>query len=273
MNCTACKTIVHPGASCACGLSHATSYKPATPLFAEPKPTMEEHRMDSKIQIYDELEQGTDEWRLARCGLLTASAVCKIMTPAKLKFSQNDACRTHAYDVASERITKFCPDHFMTFAMARGHEEEIYARDLYDVEYAKVREVGFVTNSTWGFTIGYSPDGLVGEDGLIEIKSRASKYQARTIIEKKIPMEFMLQLQTGMLVSNRKWCDFISYSNGMPMFVMRAERDEEMCNAIIDAAASFEAAVNQHVATFLDNVAELNLRPTERRQDIEDIIV
>jgi hypothetical protein len=110
--------------------------------------------------------------------------------------------------------------------MLRGQEDEIEARAALRQHYAPVTETGFVTNDRWGFTIGYSPDGLVGDDGLIECKSRASKYQIQTIAENEVPApDYMIQLQTGLLVTERKWIDFVSYSGGLPMFVKRVEPD------------------------------------------------
>lgn len=224
------------------------------------------------IKIYDELEQGTPEWLQARCGLLTASEVCKIMSAKTLKVSASEGFRTHVFDTAAERINGFISgDGFQSFAMARGHEDEVWARDIYSENYAPIKEVGFITNDDWGFPIGFSPDGLVGEDGLVECKSRAPKYQARTIVLDVVPAEYLLQIHTGMLVSGRKWCDFISYSGGMPMYVRRVQRDEEWCKAIIAAAAVFEAAVNQHVDAFKANVKKLELVPTERREEEEEL--
>jgi len=81
-------------------------------------------------------------------------------------------------------------------------------------------------------------DGLVGKDGLIEIKSRIQKHQIKTIIDDEVPLEYMLQIQTGLIVSERKWCDFISYSNGMPMFVKRVYPIVEMQNKILETMLS-----------------------------------
>jgi hypothetical protein len=176
--------------------------------------------------------------------LLTASEMKNILTPT-LKMASNDKTRTHLYELLSQRITGYVEETFESYDILRGREDEIEARLRYSQEFAPVDECGFITNDQWGFTIGYSPDGLVGMDGLIEIKSRKQKYQVQTIVEyaakNAIPQEFMLQVQTGLLVTGRKWCDFVSYSGGLVMIPIRVEPDPEIQAAIIAAATDFEA--------------------------------
>ena len=157
----------------------------------------------------------------------------------------------------------------------RGKEEEILARALYAEVVAPVREVGFMINSKWGFTIGFSPDGLVGDDGQIEVKSRRQKYQFQTVVEhvaiskrETIPADYILQVQAGLMVSERKWCDFISYSNGLPMAIIRVFPDEEIHEAIIGAATSFEEKIAEKRKQYDEALAEYAdyLIPTERRE-------
>lgn len=220
------------------------------------------------ITYHEELIQGSDEWLAARCGLLTASEVCRIMTPTG-KVANNDKTRQHAFELAFQRITNFVEPQYVSDSMLRGREDEYYARAAYAEHYAPVSETGFVTNSQWGFTIGYSPDGLVGDDGLIEIKSRAGKYQVQTIAADEVPEEYVLQLQTGLLVTGRKWIDFVSYSGGLPMFVKRVEPDPDLHEAIITAATAFEAKVAEIELAYLSTLAVRKLVPTERRETQE----
>jgi hypothetical protein len=151
--------------------------------------------------------------------------------------------------------------------MLRGVEEEFYARQLYAERIAPVEECGFITNNRWDFTLGYSPDALVGNDGLLEIKSRRQKYQVQTIVENltggTAPDDFLLQCQTGLLVSEREWLDFISYSGGLPMAVIRVWPDDAVQGAIIEAAAAAEAKIREIINTYHD--AARDLIPTERR--------
>src|SRR3546814_455027 len=159
---------------------------------------------------HTDLIQGSEEWLQARCGLLTASDMNLIVTPT-LKAANNDKTRTHLYELLAQRVTGYVEPHYISDDMLRGMDDEIIARDEYTKHHAPVEQTGFITNDKWGFTIGYSPDGLVGDDGLIECKSRRQKYQVQTIIEKvatdtAVP-DYLIQVQTGMLVAERNWCD------------------------------------------------------------------
>lgn len=228
------------------------------------------------ITIHEELIQGSDEWLQARCGLLTASEMKLILTPT-LKIADNAKTRTHLWELAAQRITQYVEPQYVSDAMLRGHEDEILARALYSEKYAPVTEVGFVTNNKWGFTLGCSPDGLVGDDGMIECKSRMQKYQVQTIVEEYtgtalIPDEYVLQVQSAMLVTGRKWCDFLSYSGGLPMAVIRVEADPKIQDAIIDASAKFEARIGEAVEDFHAAVKARGYHPTERRIEEEMII-
>ena len=225
------------------------------------------------IHYHDDFVQGSDAWLAARCGLLTASEVGLILTPT-LKIAANDKSRAHEYELLAQRITGYVEPRYVSDDMLRGQEDEITARDLYHKHHAPVAECGFVTNSSFGFTIGCSPDGLVGDDGLIEIKSRRQKYQALTLIEHvpagTIPPEYVLQVQCALLVTGRAWCDFISYCGGMPMAVIRVHPDEQTQDAIIEAAATFEARLSERRAIYDRAIA--GLIPTERRTEMEMIL-
>lgn len=215
------------------------------------------------ITHHNDLIQGSDEWLAARRGMITASEVKLILTPT-LKVANNDKTRQHVWELAAQRITEYVEPHYIGDDMLRGYDDEIRARDLYSERYAPAVEAGFITNDQWGFSIGYSPDGVVGDDGLIECKSRRQKYQVQTICEGEVPDEYMLQIQTGLLVTGRKWLDFISYSGGLPMFVKRVEPDAAMQAAIVDAATDFEAKVVLAVQSFADNVKAHGYHATER---------
>ena len=203
-----------------------------------------------------------------RCGLLTASEFDRILT-ATLKISDNVKTRAHLWELAAQRISGYVEPTYISDSMLRGHSDEIRARDLYTKKYSPVVECGFVTNNKWGFTLGCSPDGLVGDDGLIECKSRAQKYQVQTIVEYyadgTIPDDFTLQVQGQLLITGREWCDLISYSGGQPMVTMRVEPDRIVQDAIIDAAAKFESRINEVVADWHAAMkSEPRLIPTER---------
>lgn len=221
------------------------------------------------VRIHADMVQGSDEWLAARCGLLTASEMSRIVTPT-LKAASNEKERTHLYELLAQRITGHVEPSYVSDDMLRGREDEIEARDLYAANYAPVAEVGFITNDRWGFTLGYSPDGLVGDDGAIECKGRRQKYQIQTIVEREVPTEYVLQVQTGLLVTERKWMDFVSYCGGLPMCTIRVFPDPIIQAAIIDAASAFEERLAKALATYREAITnERRFIPTERRIEME----
>jgi hypothetical protein len=212
-----------------------------------------------------DLIQGSDEWHAQRRGTLTASEMSLILTP-KLKATSNDKERMHVNELSAQRISEYVEPSYIGDNMLRGWDDEIEARNLYSQHHAPVTEVGFITCDRWGFTIGYSPDGLVGDDGLIECKSRKQKFQIQTIATNEVPEEYVLQLQTGLLVTGREWIDFVSYSGGLPLFVKRVFPDAEMQAAIVAAATAFEQRVAERVAEYHATLAAMpKLIPTERK--------
>lgn len=225
------------------------------------------------IKYHRDLIQGSDEWHLARLGLLTASEVKLILTPT-LKIADNPKSRAHLWELAAQRISGYVEPTYISDDMLRGHDDEIEARTIYSKRFAKVEECGFVTNDKWGFTLGCSPDGLVGDDGMIECKSRRQKFQIQTIVEHyesgAVPDDYILQVQAGLLVTGRKWCDLISYCGGLPMIPMRVEADQQIQDAIVDAASKFEARINEVVSDYHAALeSEPRLVPTERRIEQE----
>jgi hypothetical protein len=187
------------------------------------------------ITYYENVIQGTDEWFEMRRGILTASQMKYILTP-KLKISESQASKIHLYELLAQRISKFVEPSYVGDDMLRGYDDEIRARMAYSEKYMPVDEVGFITNDEFGYTLGFSPDGLVGEDGLIEVKSRIQKHHVKTILSEGIPEEYVLQVQFGLLVTGRKWCDFISYCGGLPMYTVRVTPDHKVQEAILRAS-------------------------------------
>lgn len=218
------------------------------------------------ITYHDEVIQGSDEWHALRCGLLTASEMKHIITPT-LKVADNDKSRSHLYELLAQRITKYVEASYVSDDMIRGQSDEVEARIAYSKTYSEVHDAGFITNDKWGFTIGCSPDGLVGDDGLIECKSRRQKYQIETILNQKMPDDYLIQAQTALLVSERKWLDFISYCGGMHMVTIRIYPDEAVHEAIVAAATAFEAKLAEKLQVYKNRLADAQCRlvPTERK--------
>jgi putative phage-type endonuclease len=186
-----------------------------------------------------DIQQGTDEWQAARRGLITASTIGKLITGTG-KPANNDTSRAQLLQLLAERITGESEDSFYGEDMQRGHLLEPFARDLYAKHYAPVQECGFVTCDFDGVTIGYSPDGFVGLDGLIEVKSPRRKTHLKSLLNDEVPAEYVPQVQAGLAVTGRAWCDFISYAPGLPLFVKRCTRDVGAMARLLDAAEAAE---------------------------------
>lgn len=219
---------------------------------------------------YPDLEQGSDEWLQARCGIVTASVVGKLITPT-LKVANNDTSRGIINTLAAERITGVVDPVFPNADMRRGTEHEPVAREYYADNFAPVVELGFATEDKWGAVLGCSPDGIVGTDGGIEIKSPRAKGHLTTILADEVPAWYMAQCQTFLLVTGRKWIDFVSFSHGMPLYVKRVEPDQRWHDVIAEAVVTAEERINDIVARYTKATA--NLPQTERIPDLDDIQV
>ena len=224
--------------------------------------------------IHEDLEQGTPEWLAARRGLMTASEMNLVLTPT-LKPSNNDKTRAHIYEIAAQRITEWTEPTYVGDAMLRGHADEITARDLYSDRIEPVEEKGFITRDFGGFTLGYSPDGCgVMSNFGIEVKSRIQKHHVKTIITDEVPVEYMLQIQTGLLITGWDYIDFISFSAGLPMWVVRVDPDPVYQDAIMTAAESFEMSVREQIAAYSDRIANCGtLIETEREPDEMEVFL
>lgn len=200
----------------------------------------------------NDAEQGTPAWHAARAGLITASEIGKLITPT-LKVANNDTSRGLVLAKAAERITGRSDETPTTPAMRRGNEDEPVARDLY-AEWAgvEVEQTGLMVRrfEELGLALGYSPDGLVGADGLIEIKSRTQQRQMLAITNDAVPAENMAQIQCGLLVSGRAWCDYVSYSADLRLWVKRVEPDPAWFAVLEQAACTAELAITQHLDTY-----------------------
>jgi hypothetical protein len=173
--------------------------------------------------------------------------------------------------LVAERITGWTDPTYQNDDMMRGVNEEPRARLLYSERYAEARESGFMRRDEGDWTLGYSPDGLVGDDGLIEVKAPRAKKHLSTILSGEVPPEHMAQIQAGLLVSGRAWLDFISFCGGMPMWVKRVHPDPEWAAAITEAVTRFETNAAAMVAAY--EAAVEGLPATERIDYFQDVIV
>jgi hypothetical protein len=217
----------------------------------------------SKVKKTDGIGAPIKSFHYSRNELATnnCSDEARVLSP-----STGDDARGLTLLLAAERITGHTDPTYMSDDMFRGQEDEPVARDVYAQHYAPVSTVGFMVRDDWGFPIGYSPDGLVGEDGLLEIKSRRQKKQLGTIIDGQVPAENMAQIQCGLLVSGRDWCDYVSYCAGMRMWPKRVYPDQRWFGAIIGAVQRFEETASQMAHVYQEATQGM---PDTQRLDLE----
>lgn len=223
--------------------------------------------------IIHNVEQGTTEWHEARTGVITASTVGALLTPT-WKPASNDKSRRVVADLFAERLSGHSEEMFTTFDMQRGHEDEVMAKAAYSDKIAPITDAGFITEDKWGFTLGYSPDGLVGDDGLIECKSMKHGIHVDVVISQTVPAKFMAQIQTGLLVTGRAWLDCIMPPafGGGNMMIVRVLPDEKIQTAILEAAQKAEEQIAEMSVAYhkaLDNPA-LKFVYLERREPEND---
>ena len=221
------------------------------------------------VKIYEELEQGSSEWLEARRGIVTASVIGQLITPSTLKVAKNATSRSKLYELASERISGRVERVPTTWQMERGNEEEARARELYETHFAPIEQVGFIVREVDGVPIGFSPDGLIHDDGLVEFKSRSPKIHVQHVLSDRVPPENMAQVMTGLYVTGREWCDYTSFSNGFAMWKTRVFPDEQWFAAIHEALIKAEETIQKIVSDYEESV--LGLPVAEYIEPFEDM--
>ena len=179
------------------------------------------------MNIITDIEQGTEEWKQLRLGKVTASRLSDVLSNGR----GNAPSKTRAsymLQLAAERLTGESEDSFSNKYMEWGNECEPQARSMYEFDSGnEVDEVAFVVHSD---DFGVSPDGLVGEDGLLEIKCPKTTTQIERYLKGVFPVEYKAQVQGQLFATGRKWCDFVSFdpriSGEAQYFCIRVERDE-----------------------------------------------
>jgi len=193
------------------------------------------------------MEQRTEEWFSARLGKVTASRVADVVAKTKSGYSASRA--NYMAQLVVERMTNKQAESYSNAAMEWGTEQEPLARAAYEAEVGVlVDEVGMIDHPTVEMS-GASPDGLVGDDGLVEIKCPTTATHIDTLMGEQAPKKYYDQMQWQMACTGRKWCDFVSFDPRMPeglqLFVKRVERDDE-----------YIAMLESEVATFLQEVSD-----------------
>lgn len=214
------------------------------------------------LHTYPDVIQGTDEWHTLRRGMVTASSVGALLTPT-LQVADNETSRGLLALLVAERITGYTEPTYQSADMFRGQVDEPLAVDAYAKHYGVAAQTcGFMVNDDHGFPIGYSPDALIGDDGLLEVKSRQQKIHLRTILDGTVPAANMAQIQCALLVSGRDWCDYVSYCGGMPLLPLRVLPDPDWRAAIAAAVETFEERAERMLDAY--NEATQGLAQTVR---------
>jgi putative phage-type endonuclease len=170
---------------------------------------------------HSEIIQGSPEWHDLRRGRFTASNIPKLFM-GKTTQGYSDAL----YRVAMERVTGKSTESYSNAAMLRGIQLEPMARQIYEIKKSTiVEECGFVEVDEW---IGCSPDGLVGKDGMIQIKCPAFNTHIGYLVSEEVPKDYYIQMQAEMWMSERKWNDFMSFHPDLPPLIIRLTPDEAM---------------------------------------------
>ena len=180
------------------------------------------------------MEQGSQEWFEARLGHVTASCIADVM--AQIKTGEAAARANYRAQLVAERLTRQPQESYSNAAMQWGIDNEPFARSAYEIANGvMVDQVGFVKHPTIEFA-GASPDGLISDDGMIEIKCPNTQTHIDYCVTGNIPRKYVLQMQWQMECTGRKWCDFVSYDPRMPahmqLFVKRMSRDQQLIESI-----------------------------------------
>jgi putative phage-type endonuclease len=208
----------------------------------------------------DEIIQGSPEWHALRCGKVTASRVADVIAKTKTGWGASRA--NYAAELIAERLTGVAAEGFTNAAMQWGTDQEPNARMAYEfMEDVTVEQVAFVVHPTIE-DAGASPDGLVGQDGMVEIKCPNTATHIDTLINQAIPAKYVTQMMWQMACTGRKWCDFVSYDPRLPesmqMFVKRIHRDDDV---IID--------LESEVVRFLEDEVEAKVSALRRLYEQE----
>ncbi|WP_072389778.1 lambda exonuclease family protein [Hyphomicrobium sp. CS1GBMeth3] len=197
-----------------------------------------------KLEVVD-CEQGTPEWHAARAGIPTASEFATVLAKGR-GGAESKTRKTYLRKLAAERITGLVVQTWDGNAdTRRGHEQEPEARNLYDfLRDAAPVQVGFLRRGP----VGCSPDSLVGEEGLLEIKTRAPHLQVEMLEAGVMPPEHKAQVQGQLWISGRKWVDFMSYCPGLPPFISRIERDPIYIAELANATKQFLVELDELTA-------------------------
>lgn len=209
----------------------------------------------------DNIIQGSDDWHALRLGKVTASRVSDVT--AKVKTGTSASRTNYMAQLIAERLTGSVEATYTNGSMQWGNEQEPEARLAYQFHANElVEQVAFVAHPSIEMT-GASPDGLVGADGLVEIKCPNTSTHIDTMLSGKAPTKYIKQMMWQMACTGRKWCDFVSFDPRMPeemrLFVKRVERDDALIASLEAEVSEFLCEINDKI-TALKNVCAPSLK-------------
>lgn len=198
--------------------------------------------IDAPLDVFD-FEQNSPEWIAARLGVPTASAFADVLAKGEGK-TRGKYLRVLAGEILTGDPN---PDRYENDNMKRGHAMEDDARALYAFQFdADPVPVGFMRRGR----VGASPDRLIGDDGLLEVKTKFPHLLLDVLERDRLPPEHVAQVQGQLWVSGREWCDFIAYWPKMPLFCTRVYRDEDYIRNLADQVAVFVADLDALVSKY-----------------------
>jgi putative phage-type endonuclease len=200
------------------------------------------------------MDQGTEEWFTIRIGKVTASRVADVI--AKTKTGYSATRDNYMAQLVCERLTGQKGESFTNAAMQHGTDTEPLARAAYEAfQDILVDEVGFVPHPSI-IMAGASPDGLVGDDGLLEIKCPNTATHIETLLSQSVPGKYNTQMQFQMACTGRQWCDFVSFDNRLPdelqLFVKRVPRDNDFIKQMEDEVVKFLNELDIKIAQLME---------------------
>lgn len=195
--------------------------------------------------IVDTFDQRSEDWIAARVGNPGASSISKIITPKGQISKQREE---YLYQLAGETITGRCEEGFLSQAMINGIEREDASRTLFEMIHGvDVKQVGVVYKDERR-AFHCSPDGLVGDDALLELKNPMLKTQTKYLLSGELPDEYFCQVQMSLYVTERPLCYFMSNYDGLPPFILEVRRNEDFIKKLEPALNDFVADLQKMVA-------------------------
>lgn len=206
----------------------------------------------------EDITQGSDQWKQLRCGMITASKIAEVMSRGK-NGTESTGYANYRAQIVAERLTGCVSEGYTNGYMQRGNEDESAARDCYSFATGnQVDQIAFIKHPTIECA-GCSPDGLVSDDGLVEIKRKIPALHIAYLLKNEVPAEYKKQMTFQLACTGRKWVDFCSYCPELPenmqLFIVRFHRDDAAIADMEAAVIAFNQSVEKMITDLKQAVA------------------